>query len=203
MPRQRREKTDDQIAAEKRRRADARRLKRAQETSEQRAERLAQGAWQGDNTTEEVCYKYVGCFNRRNDTLTHPLAFPADPAQAKTKFQLYSRLNRLVAVRLEYRSDRKLGDEAQFRKPEPLIFLVHGYTESVSIANGKGPVKIAEHLRSQRHVHMKKRHAGTGNSPQQSSLEECITPVRSKREDANGIPYQFCRALCHAGIPLP
>ncbi|KAH7953308.1 hypothetical protein HPB49_007016 [Dermacentor silvarum] len=42
MPRQRREKTDDQIAAEKRRRADARRLKRAQETSEQRAERLAQ-----------------------------------------------------------------------------------------------------------------------------------------------------------------
>ncbi|KAH7980141.1 hypothetical protein HPB49_013354 [Dermacentor silvarum] len=42
MPRQRREKTDDQIAAEKRRRADARRLKRAQETSEQRAKRLAQ-----------------------------------------------------------------------------------------------------------------------------------------------------------------
>ncbi|KAH7974932.1 hypothetical protein HPB49_021697 [Dermacentor silvarum] len=42
MPRQRREKTDDQIAAEKRWRADARRLKRAQATSEQRAERLAQ-----------------------------------------------------------------------------------------------------------------------------------------------------------------
>ncbi|KAH7966139.1 hypothetical protein HPB49_014009 [Dermacentor silvarum] len=41
MPRQRTEKTDDQIAAEKHRRADARRLKRAQETSEQRAERLA------------------------------------------------------------------------------------------------------------------------------------------------------------------
>ncbi|KAH7942180.1 hypothetical protein HPB49_021778 [Dermacentor silvarum] len=42
MPRQRRERTDSQIAAGKRRRADARRLKRAQETSEQRAERLAQ-----------------------------------------------------------------------------------------------------------------------------------------------------------------
>ncbi|KAH7973427.1 hypothetical protein HPB49_000906 [Dermacentor silvarum] len=42
MPRQRRKRRTDQIAAEKRRRADARRLKRAQETSEQRAERLAQ-----------------------------------------------------------------------------------------------------------------------------------------------------------------
>ncbi|KAH7956985.1 hypothetical protein HPB52_014035 [Rhipicephalus sanguineus] len=41
MSRQRTEKTDDQIAAEKRRRADARRLKRAQETFEQRAQRLA------------------------------------------------------------------------------------------------------------------------------------------------------------------
>lgn len=33
---------------------------------------------------------------------------------------------------------------------------------TVSIANGKGAVRIAEHLRSQRHVHMKKRHADTG-----------------------------------------
>ncbi|KAH7964997.1 hypothetical protein HPB49_002762 [Dermacentor silvarum] len=41
-----------------------------------------------------------------------------------------------------------------------------------------------------------------GNSPQQSSLEECITRARSKREDANDILHQFCRALCHAGIPL-
>ncbi|KAH7965842.1 hypothetical protein HPB49_011387 [Dermacentor silvarum] len=41
-----------------------------------------------------------------------------------------------------------------------------------------------------------------GNSPQQSSLEECITRARSKKEDANDIPHQFCRALCHAGITL-
>ncbi|KAH7974057.1 hypothetical protein HPB49_009103 [Dermacentor silvarum] len=32
-----------------------------------------------------------------------------------------------------------------------------------SIANGKGAVRIAEHLRSQRHVYMKKRHADTAS----------------------------------------
>ncbi|KAH7973526.1 hypothetical protein HPB49_002112 [Dermacentor silvarum] len=33
---------------------------------------------------------------------------------------------------------------------------------TVSIANGKGTVRTAQHLQSQRHVHMKKRHADTG-----------------------------------------
>ncbi|KAG0411039.1 hypothetical protein HPB47_011849, partial [Ixodes persulcatus] len=40
------------------------------------------------------------------------------------------------------------------------------------------------------------------NSSQQSSLEKCITRARSSRQDADDIPHQFCRALCHAGIPL-
>ncbi|KAH9380823.1 hypothetical protein HPB48_021354 [Haemaphysalis longicornis] len=73
---------------------------------------------------------------------------------------------------------------------------------TVSIANGKGAVRIAEYLQSQRHVRMKTRRPDTGNSPQQSSLEECITRDRSKREDANDIPHKFCRALCHTVIPL-
>ncbi|KAH7959565.1 hypothetical protein HPB49_011915 [Dermacentor silvarum] len=36
-----------------------------------------------------------------------------------------------------------------------------GRAASVSIANGKGAVRIAEHLRSQRHVHMNTRHEDT------------------------------------------
>ncbi|KAH9366001.1 hypothetical protein HPB48_011538 [Haemaphysalis longicornis] len=73
---------------------------------------------------------------------------------------------------------------------------------TVSIANGKGAVRISEYLQSQRHVRMKACRSDKGNLPQQSSLEECITRDRSKSEDANDIPHQFCRALCHADIPL-
>ncbi|CAN7985025.1 unnamed protein product [Ixodes pacificus] len=74
---------------------------------------------------------------------------------------------------------------------------------TVIINNGKVALRIAEHLLSQRHVHLKKPRLDTGESYTNSnSLEECITRARSSRQDADDIPHQFCRALCHAGIPL-
>ncbi|KAG0429939.1 hypothetical protein HPB47_023148 [Ixodes persulcatus] len=67
---------------------------------------------------------------------------------------------------------------------------------TVSVNNGKGAVRIAEHMHSQRHVQLKKPRLDT------DSIEECITRSRSNRQEADDIPHQFCRALCHAGVPL-
>ncbi|KAH6925952.1 hypothetical protein HPB50_012445 [Hyalomma asiaticum] len=84
----------------------------------------------GPGNTTEKCYKCVGCFNRLDDALVHPAAFPANPASAKTTFKLFSRRNRGAFVELHYCRDRKLRGEAQFKEPKPLIFLVHGYLQN-------------------------------------------------------------------------
>ncbi|XP_049276327.1 pancreatic triacylglycerol lipase isoform X2 [Rhipicephalus sanguineus] len=81
------------------------------------------------NTTEK-CYKCVGCFNSLDDTLMHPAAFPANPASVKTTFKLFSRQNRGIFVELQYCAGRTLRGKSQFQKKKPLIFLVHGYTQS-------------------------------------------------------------------------
>ncbi|KAG0436484.1 hypothetical protein HPB47_017920 [Ixodes persulcatus] len=73
---------------------------------------------------------------------------------------------------------------------------------TVSVNNGKGAVRIAEHMHSQRHVQLKKPRLDTGHSSHQDSIEECITRSRSNRQEADDIPHQFCRPLCHAGVPL-
>lgn len=41
-----------------------------------------------------------------------------------------------------------------------------------------------------------------GQSSHQSSMEDCLTRSKSRREDADDITHKFCRALCQAGIPL-
>lgn len=36
----------------------------------------------------------------------------------------------------------------------------------------------------------------------QSSLEECTTRVKRKRDEAEDVTHELCRALCKAGIPM-
>lgn len=42
----------------------------------------------------------------------------------------------------------------------------------------------------------------SAQSSHQGSLDECIPRARSNKQDAGDISHEFCRALCHAGIPL-
>ncbi|KAH7941325.1 hypothetical protein HPB49_012313 [Dermacentor silvarum] len=98
MPRQRREKTDDQIAAEKRRRADARRLKRAQETSEQRAERLAQDL---DTVLDKLsrCHVVIFVFAfLRGLPVTWNMMMPVFVSPSAVEFRCAEALNGTVAT---------------------------------------------------------------------------------------------------------
>ncbi|CAN7988000.1 unnamed protein product, partial [Ixodes hexagonus] len=81
-----------------------------------------------DNSGDQVCYEYVGCFSA-TDGFTVPVSFPSSPQSVKTSFRLYSRSNVQSPVLLDYKQGSLNKDLGQFKKRKPLKLVVPGWMD--------------------------------------------------------------------------